>query len=129
MKLRRLLPVLFLLSALLLFACAKPGGSPSSEATPPAATPAATHSASATTASTGKIGVPECDDYLAKVDACVSSKVPEAARAQYKAAMETNRKAWQQAASTPAGKASLAAACKQATESAKTAYKMYNCTF
>ena len=28
-----------------------------------------------------KIGVPECDDFIAKYDACVSSKVPEAARA------------------------------------------------
>src|SRR5437588_686465 len=41
-----------------------------------------------TMASTGeKIGVPECDDFIAKYDACVSSKVPEAARAQYKNAL------------------------------------------
>lgn len=127
--LRRPLPVLFVLSALLMFACAKQGMPPTNDAGPAAAKPAATQSAPSTTASTGKIGVPECDDYLAKVDACVSTKVPEAARAQYKAAMETNRKAWQQAASTPQGKAGLAAACKQATEAARTAYKTYNCTF
>ena len=127
--LRRTLPILFILSSLLLFACAKQGAGPTNDAGPTVAKPAATKATPPTTAGTGKIGVPECDDYLAKVDACVSSKVPEAARAQYRAAMETNRKAWQQAASTPQGKAGLAAACKQATEAAKTAYKSYNCTF
>ena len=128
--LRRILPVLFVLSALFLFACAKTAP-PTNDAAPEAAKKAAstTPPAATTTPSTGKIGVPECDDYLAKVDACVSSKVPEAQRAQYKAAMETSRKAWQQAASTPQGKAGLAAACKQATEAAKTLYKAYNCTF
>lgn len=127
--LRRILPALFILSSLLLFACAKQGLGPTNDAGPTIAKPAATQAASPTTASTGKIGVPECDDYLAKVDACVSTKVPELARAQYKAAMEQNRKAWQLAASTPQGKTALAAQCKQATEAAKTAYKSYNCTF
>lgn len=125
--LRRILPILFALSALLLFACAKQGLGPTNEAGPelakkaPAATP--------TTAGGDKIGVPECDDYLAKVDACITGKVPEATRATFKAAMDANRKAWQQAASTPQGKAGLAAACKQATEAAKASYKTYNCTF
>ena len=124
--LRRTLPILFVLSALLLFACAK---GPTNDAGPSVSKPAATQATPATTASAGKIGVPECDEYLAKVDACVSSKVPETARAQYKASLEASRKAWQQAALTPQGKAGLAAACKQATEAAKTAYKSYNCTF
>ena len=130
--LRRTLPVLFVLSALFLFACGKtapPTNDAGPEAAKKAATPAATPAATATTPSTGKIGVPECDDYLAKVEACVSSKVPEAQRPGYKAAMDANRKAWQQAASTPQGKAGLAAACKQATEAARKAYKAYNCTF
>src|SRR6266542_3684311 len=48
--------------------------------------PATTTSSPATTippASTtagGKIGVPECDDFIAKYDACVSGHVPHAAR-------------------------------------------------
>jgi hypothetical protein len=130
--LRRLLPVLFVISALLLFACRdKAVAPPTNDSGPETAkkAPAATPATTATTASTDKIGVPECDNYLAKVDACISGKVPEAARAQFKAAMDANRKAWQQAASTPQGKAGLAAACKQATETAKTTYKTYNCTF
>jgi hypothetical protein len=125
---RRILPVLFLLSALLMgtFACRSPQPVGTNQAQPEASPPAAAPQKSL---AAGKIGVPECDDYLAKVDACIAGKVPAAARAQFNAAVEQNRKAWQQAASTPQGKASLAAACKQATEAAKTAYKSYNCTF
>jgi|SRR6185295_17831683 len=123
--LRRLLPVLFVLSALFLFACAKTAVPPTNDAGPGVAKPAATTAVP----HTGAIGVPECDDYLAKYDACVSGKVPEVARAQYKAALEQARKSYQQAALTPQGKATLAATCKQAAEQARAAFKSYNCTF
>ena len=90
--LRRILPVLFIVFALglLTFGCAtREGVGTNKAAPPPGETPPPTEikapTPAATTASTGKIGVPECDDYLAKVDACVSGKVPEAARAAYKA--------------------------------------------
>ncbi len=37
--------------------------------------------ATTTTAPSGdKVGVPECDDFIAKYEACVSGKVPEIAR-------------------------------------------------
>lgn len=124
--LRRTLPVLFVLSALLLFACTK---GPTNDAGPSVAKPAATPAATSTTASTDKIGVPECDDYLAKYDACITGKVPEVARAQYKTALDQTRKSWRQIAATPQGKATLAAACKKASEDARTAMKSYNCTF
>jgi hypothetical protein len=127
--LRKLFPVLFVLSALLMFACARQGTTPTNDAGPTMAKPAATQSATSTPAHADKIGVAECDDYLAKVEACVSHKVPEAQRAQFKMTIETSRKGWQQAASTPQGKATLAAICKQATEQARTAYKTFNCTF
>lgn len=79
------------------------------------------------TAAADKIGVAECDDYWAKVNACLNSKVPEAARASFKTAMDTSMKAWKQAASTPEGKAGLATACKQALETAKTSFSAYKC--
>ena len=89
-----------------------------------------TTTTTSTTSSTGdKIGVPECDDYLAKYEACVNGKVPEMARAQFNSAMKTTRDAWRKAAATPEGKAGLAAACKQATELAKTSMKAYGCEF
>jgi hypothetical protein len=86
--------------------------------------------ASTTTASTGaKIGVPECDEYLDKYEACVSSKVPEAARAQYETTLAQTRKSWRDLAANPQTKASLAQACKTATESARQSMKSLGCEF
>jgi len=90
-----------------------------------AATPAKT-----TTASSGeKIGVPECDDFITKYDACVSSKVPEAARAQYTSAVDQWRSSWKKLADNPATKGTLAAACKQAAAQQEAALKQYGCTW
>jgi hypothetical protein len=82
-----------------------------------------------TTATAEKIGVPECDEYLTNYDACISGKVPEVARAQYKTAIEQTRASWRKLAENPQTKSSLAAACKTAAEQSRTAMKAYNCTF
>ena len=76
-----------------------------------------------------KIGVPECDEFIANYDACVSSKVPEVARAQFKTAVEQWRTSWKKLAENPQTKGTLAAACKQSAEQARTSMKAYNCTF
>jgi hypothetical protein len=81
------------------------------------------------TASDEKIGVPECDDFIAKYDACVSSKVPEAARAQYKSGVQQWRDSWRKLAANPQTKATLAQACKTSLESARTSMKSYGCDF
>ena len=105
--------------------------------------------AKSTAASTGeKIGVPECDEYIAKYEAC-AGKVPEAGRAAYNSALEdlfhfrvgklvpnladgfqADLTATESArlAANPATKASLAAACRQATEAQAAAWKTYGCT-
>jgi hypothetical protein len=90
---------------------------------------AAASPATATTAAGEKIGVPECDDFIAAYDACVSSKVPESARAQYKTAIAQWRSSWSKLAANPNTKATLAAACKQSAESARASMKSYGCTF
>jgi flagellum-specific peptidoglycan hydrolase FlgJ len=80
------------------------------------------------TASGGdKIGVPSCDEYLSKYEKCVSSKVPEAARAAMTKSMQTVRKTWKQAASTDAGKKGLEASCKKMLEMAKKTMASYKC--
>jgi hypothetical protein len=89
-------------------------------------TPATT---TTTTTAGDKIGIPECDDFIAKYDACVSSKVPEVARAQYKSAIEQWRAAWKKQAQNPATKGTLAAACKQAAEQQAAALKSYGCAW
>ncbi len=92
-----------------------------------AATTAPATTAPATTAE--KIGVPECDDFIAAYDACVSTKVPEQVRAQYKTSIEQWRANWKKLAENPSTKGTLAAACKQSAESARASLKTYNCTF
>ena len=82
---------------------------------------------SGTTASGDKVGIPECDDYIAKYEAC-TPKVPEAGRAAYKNSLDQVRASWKKLAADPATRGSLAAACKQATETAAASWKMYGCT-
>jgi hypothetical protein len=97
-----------------------------SNKTTTASTPATT---TTTTTAGDKIGVPECDDFIAKYDACVSSKVPEAARAQYKSSIEQWRASWKKLAENPATKGTLAAACKTAAEQQAAALKSYGCAW
>lgn len=87
-------------------------------ATTPATTAASTSGAS--------VGVPECDDFLAKYDSC-TNKVPEMVRAQYENAGKQMRDQWKKLADNPQTKGSLAAACKQAVEQQAAAWKMYGC--
>lgn len=114
--------------------CQKKAEAPAAPAAEPAA-PAATApapeapAAEAAPAEVAGFGVPECDTYFQKMMECIDSKVPEAAREQFRTSLEASRSAWQQAASTPEGKAGLAAACTQATEAAKTAMAAYDCAF
>ncbi len=89
-----------------------------------------TTTTTSTTSSTGdKVGVPECDDFIAKYEACVSGKVPEMARGAMNSTLKAWRDGWRKAAATPEGKAGLAAACKQASEQAKSSMKPYGCDF
>src|ERR1043165_4806526 len=75
-----------------------------------------TGTTSTTTSAGDKIGIAECDDFIAKYEACVSGKVPEAARASYQSALKQWRKSWKKLAENPQTKGTLAAACKQAPQ-------------
>lgn len=100
------------------------------DAASPAAKASPASSPAAVVISSGeKIGIPECDDFLAAYDACVSSKVPEVARAQYKTSIEQWRTSWRQLAGNPNTRASLVMACKTSAEQARVSMKSYNCTF
>ncbi len=80
-------------------------------------------------ASGSSIGVPECDDYLSKVEACVADHVPEDAKAIQRESMEKMRTQWRQAAENPTAKASLAAGCKAALDAARSSLAAYGCTW
>jgi hypothetical protein len=76
----------------------------------------------------GDIGVAECDEYIKKMTECSTKMAPEAA-GPMKESMDTMKKAWKDAASTPEGKTALASGCKQALDAAKSAYASMGCSF
>jgi hypothetical protein len=115
--------------AIVLVGCAKTETNTNGNANTAATRTTTPASTTATTASADKIGVPECDEFLANYDACVTGKVPEVARAQYKTTIEQWRSSWKKLADNPQTKPSLVAACKQSAEQARASMKMYNCTF
>lgn len=116
-------------AAIALVAC-KPADKPveataaAVETPAPEATPAAAPVASTDTVNAGT-GVPECDQYLEKIYACISDKVPEAQRDMMKQGIEQSKAGW--AAITD--KSALAAQCKTAMDQAKAAYGAMGCTF
>ena len=122
---------LFLGALLLMFACAKPEQSTNRELASATKSPAmiTTTNTTTTTSSAEKVGVPECDAFLAAYDSCVQEKVPALAREQYNTALAQWRSQWKTLAASPATRGTLAKACKQATEEARTAMKTYGCTF
>lgn len=119
---------LCLLLGLLLLACG--GGASDNAANSSNAAANGNKAANTSTTSTSgdKIGVPECDEYIAKVEACLA-KVPPAGQPAVKTSLDAMRKSWRDAAATPQGKAGLAAGCKQALESAKSTYSSYGCSW
>ena len=130
---RTLLLMASLVCAVLLLGCAKTenannnktaGTEKTTGSAPSSSTPGTTAASS-----DDKIGVPECDDFIAKYDACVSNKVPEIARASFQSAMKQWRESWKKMADDPATRGNLAAACKEARERQEAALKSYGCTW
>jgi hypothetical protein len=124
----RILLIFCVLCAFLLIGCGKTETNDNNTANTNKAKSAGTAATTAPAASSSddKVGVPECDEYIAKYESC-TSKVPEAARAQYKSALEQMRASWKKLAANPATKASLASACKQAAAAQAAAWKTYGC--
>ncbi len=97
MKTSILLPTI---SLTLGFALACSGGSAPAPEAPAASQPAAaTH-----------IGVPECDEYVRKMEACLGSMDP-AMKTQFEAAYNATHAAWILTASSPTGAESLKPGC------------------
>ncbi|HEX3232089.1 MAG TPA: hypothetical protein VHQ95_24140 [Pyrinomonadaceae bacterium] len=95
----------------------------------PTNTSAASSPATTTASAGNKIGVPECDDFIAKYEACVSGRVPEMSRAQYQSAVKQWTESWKKLAENPQTRSTLAAACKQAAEQQAASMKTYGCTW
>jgi hypothetical protein len=140
---RQSLLALLTLAALGLTACQREAAAPTTAPAAPAptaeaapATPAAvdnpTDPVPPTTAAVGAsgdpIGVPECDDFLNKYQACIADKVPAESRAALEMGMTQWRDSWRQLAANPQTKDALVQACNMSREQSKGALAAYGCT-
>lgn len=112
------------LAALAVAGCRK-ADTPAEPAAPAAPPPAAATPAPAANTGSASIGVPECDQYLEKIYACLSDKLPEAQRDMVKQNIERSRNAWQ--GSTD--KTAIAAQCRTALEQARASFGPMGCSF
>ena len=133
---KSLLLMLCILTGLLVLACAQPAETNRNAAAPAnanantsVAVPAATATNRNDSGSTAKVGVAECDNFINAYENCVTTKVPEAARAQFRSTVTTWRTEWKKLADNPQTRGNLAAACKTQLETARTQMKAYGCTF
>lgn len=78
-------------------------------------------------ASVDKTGIPECDNYIEKYEACITGKVPESARQTTLSSFKQTRQTWKSLADNPQTKPTLAATCKQSLEMTKQAMNQYSC--
>ena len=125
-----------ILIGLLVLACGKAvetnknGGGTNSSAAVPAGSPVAPPTnKNDNTGATAQVGVAECDTFITAYENCVTTKVPEAARAQFRSSIATWRTEWKKLADNPQTRGTLASVCKTQLESARTQMKAYNCTF
>jgi hypothetical protein len=93
----------------------------------PAAPTAPTAAPTSTVAAADKIGIAECDDFLAKYEVCVNDKLPADQRGTFAANMTQWRTAWKTAAENPASRDMMKTTCTQTHEQMKAAFKTYGC--
>src|ERR1043165_1196584 len=91
---RNLILVICVLCAAILIGCSKTETSNTNTAMDNS-NKGTTKTGTTTTSSGEKIGIAECDDFIAKYEACVTGKVPEAARASYQTALKQWRESWE----------------------------------
>jgi hypothetical protein len=83
-----------------------------------------------TAARAQSLGVPACDEFIVKFEAC-AKKQPEAQTAQLNQAITQMRTGWKALADNPQTKPALEQACKQVTEAMKPQLNAapYSCGF
>lgn len=133
---KSLLLMLCLVTGLLILGCGAPdtNRNTNANATGPTNTstpvPAGTPSTNTNAPSSGEaVGIAECDTFITAYENCVSSKVPETARAQLRNAVTTWRTEWKKLADNPQTRGTLAAACKTQRDATAAQMKAYGCTF
>ena len=136
---KSLLLTLCIVIGLLVLACSQPAetnrNATNASAPVPAGTPAApvvpptNRNGNDNTGATAQVGVAECDTFITAYENCVTTKVPETARAQFRTTLTTWRTEWKKLADDPQTRPTLVNVCKTHMENARTQMKAYGCTF
>ncbi|HJS23194.1 MAG TPA: hypothetical protein VJ751_02405 [Pyrinomonadaceae bacterium] len=131
---KSLLLMLCIVIGLLVLACGQPAETNRNANNASAPVPAGSPVAPPTnrndnTGATAQVGVAECDTFITAYENCVTTKVPEAARAQFRTSITTWRTEWKKLADDPQTRPTLANVCKTHLENARTQMKAYGCTF
>ena len=130
---KSLLVMVCVVTGLLVLACAKPAETnrnavaPANSSSPVA--PSQQTNRNDNTGPVAQVGVAECDSFITSYENCVTTKVPEAARAQFKSSIATWRTEWKKLADNPQTRGTLATVCKTQLENTRTQMKAYGCTF
>jgi hypothetical protein len=79
-----------------------------------------------TTATAEPLGVPVCDEFLTKYEACIA-KIPAQQQAAFSTSLEQMRTGWKGLAANPQTKPALEGVCRQMNESMKPAMAPFGC--
>jgi hypothetical protein len=76
-----------------------------------------------------KIGIPECDEFVAKYEACITDHVPEAKQRQYRENIQAWVKLWRQRMVEAAPREVVVEACKNHIIASRESMKSFGCEF
>lgn len=110
--------VLFLLAFIV--SCQKPSKPPPAPVPPPVPTPSALPYPQV-------LGIPECDEYIAKFQSCIEKQIPDLAKLPLQMGFQKAIGEWKKTAAFPEKRSELGPACALAMDASKKATQRFQC--
>lgn len=76
-----------------------------------------------------KIGIPECDEFVAKYEECISDHVPAEKQRQYRENIQTWSKLWRERMVSSTPRDVVVAACQRHIIASRESMKSFGCEF
>jgi hypothetical protein len=76
-----------------------------------------------------EVGIPVCDDFIAKYESCVTGKIPAASQAEFANALTQWRTEWKKLAADPNNNMILTGICNQMQAQSKASLSPFGCAF
>src|SRR5262245_30872946 len=74
-------------------------------------------------------GIPVCDDFIARYETCIETRIPDNARAQFTETLTQWRLQLKSLAADPSNQLTLTGVCNQMIEQSRATLAPYDCTF